>query len=63
MRHFLPKTLSVKGTADAQVRRRGIFDQIQDYALLVGSLGLFAALAAVMWFTRKIDWYEVRASD
>jgi inner membrane protein len=29
----------------------------QDYALLVGSLGLFAALALVMYLTRKIDWY------
>ena len=36
--------------------------QIQDYALLVGSLGLFAALAAVMWLTRKIDWYAVQPS-
>jgi inner membrane protein len=37
--------------------------QIQDYALLVGSVGLFCALAAVMWFTRKIDWYQVRAAE
>ncbi len=32
--------------------------QIQDYALLVGSLGLFVVLAAVMWFTRRVNWYE-----
>ncbi len=31
----------------------------QDYALLVGSIGLFAGLAAVMFLTRKIDWGEV----
>ena len=30
--------------------------QLQDYALLIGSLGLFAILAAVMYFSRKIDW-------
>ena len=32
--------------------------QLQDYALLVGSLGLFFTLAAVMFFTRKIDWFS-----
>ena len=30
--------------------------QSQDYALLIGSLGLFAILATVMYFSRKIDW-------
>lgn len=30
--------------------------QLQDYALLIGSLGLFAILAAVMYFSRKISW-------
>jgi inner membrane protein len=29
----------------------------QDYALLIGSLFLFLVLAAVMFITRKIDWY------
>jgi len=28
----------------------------QDYALLAGTGALFAALAAVMFFTRNIDW-------
>lgn len=32
--------------------------QLQDYALLVGSLGLLLTLAAVMFFTRKIDWFS-----
>jgi inner membrane protein len=31
--------------------------QLQDYALLIGSLGLFCVLAAFMYFSRKIDWY------
>jgi inner membrane protein len=30
---------------------------VQDYALLVGSLGLFVVLALVMLLTRRIDWY------
>jgi len=33
-----------------------IIIQLEDYALLVGSIGLFAILAAVMFFSRKIDW-------
>ena len=31
--------------------------QLQDYALLIGTLGLFAVLAAVMLVSRRIDWY------
>ncbi len=34
---------------------------LEHYALLVGSIGLFFALAAVMYLTRGIDWY--RAGD
>ncbi len=30
--------------------------QLENYALLVGSIGLFAILAAVMYASRKIDW-------
>jgi inner membrane protein len=30
--------------------------QLEDYALLVGSIGLFMILAAVMYFSRKIEW-------
>lgn len=32
----------------------------EDYALLIGSLGLFALLAAAMFATRRIDWYGAR---
>jgi inner membrane protein len=32
---------------------------IQDYALLAGTLGLFVVLAAIMWFTRRVNWYEI----
>ncbi|HLF52285.1 MAG TPA: cell envelope integrity protein CreD [Flavobacterium sp.] len=30
--------------------------QLENYALLVGSIGLFLILAEVMYFSRKIDW-------
>ena len=33
--------------------------QLEDYALLAGSLGVFTALASVMWYSRKIDWYDL----
>ena len=32
--------------------------QLQDYALIFGSIGLFIILAAVMYYSRKIDWYN-----
>jgi len=31
----------------------------EDYALLIGSLGLFTILGGVMIITRKINWYEI----
>jgi len=34
--------------------------QAEDYALLLGSVGLFAILALVMFVTRRIDWYAPR---
>jgi inner membrane protein len=30
----------------------------EDYALLIGSLGLFAILGLVMYATRNVDWYQ-----
>lgn len=35
---------------------------LEDSALLMGSLLLFGILAAIMWITRKVDWYDVVAS-
>jgi inner membrane protein len=32
--------------------------QLEDYALLLGSIGLFIILATIMYLTRKIDWYD-----
>ncbi len=37
--------------------------QLQDYALLIGSVGIFIILALVMYFSRKIDWYNIRMED
>ncbi len=34
----------------------------EDYALLLGAIVLFVALAAVMLVTRRIDWYRLGAS-
>lgn len=33
--------------------------QSEDYALLIGALALFAALAMVMLLTRRLDWYRL----
>jgi inner membrane protein len=33
--------------------------RLEDFALLVGAVASFAAIAAVMYFTRRIDWYGV----
>ena len=32
--------------------------QLQDYALLFGSIGIFLILAITMFFSRKIDWFQ-----
>jgi inner membrane protein len=37
--------------------------QLQDYALLMGSIGLFAILATVMYLSRNIDWYNLSSSE
>lgn len=37
--------------------------QLQDYALLIGSIGIFIILALVMYFSRKIDWYNLTSSE
>jgi inner membrane protein len=34
---------------------------LEDLALLIGSIGLFAALSAIMLVTRRIDWYALSA--
>ncbi len=34
--------------------------RLEDYALLAGSIGLFAALTLVMLLTRHVNWYDLR---
>ena len=34
--------------------------QLEDLALMIGSIGLFIALAAVMYTSRKVDWYQTQ---
>ena len=34
--------------------------QMQDFALLMGSIGLFLVLAVVMYLSRKINWYALQ---
>jgi inner membrane protein len=31
--------------------------QLEDYSLLMGSIGLLVIIAAVMFMTRRINWY------
>jgi inner membrane protein len=35
----------------------------EDYALVIGSTLLFAALAATMYVTRKIDWFQLTGTE
>lgn len=37
--------------------------QLEDFALLFGSIGLFVAMALTMYFTRNINWFATRNSD
>lgn len=37
--------------------------QSEDYALLIGSVGLFMLLGVIMFLTRKIDWYAIGKTD
>ena len=37
--------------------------QLQDYALLIGSIGIFVILGLVMYFSRKIDWYNLNLAE
>jgi len=36
--------------------------QSEDYALLIGAIGLFLIVALVMVLTRKVDWYGRESS-
>jgi inner membrane protein len=35
----------------------------EDYALLIGSVGLFVILALIMFLTRHVNWYRAKIED
>jgi inner membrane protein len=37
--------------------------QLEDYALLIGGIGLFLILALIMYLTRKVDWFALGTRD
>ncbi|MBL7891282.1 MAG: cell envelope integrity protein CreD [Bacteroidia bacterium] len=37
--------------------------QLEDYSLLLGSLGLFIILGTIMYLTRKVDWYGISSGS
>lgn len=37
--------------------------QLKDYALLMGSIGLFIVMAIIMYLSRKINWYKLADED
>lgn len=37
--------------------------QLQDFALLIGSIGIFIILGLVMYYSRKIDWYNLNLNE
>jgi inner membrane protein len=40
-----------------------ILIQLEDTALLAGSIGLFLLVAVAMHFSKKIDWYGTKAQE
>lgn len=37
--------------------------QLEDVALLIGSIGLFIILGVIMFFSRKINWYKEEETE
>jgi inner membrane protein len=60
-RSFMPKLKNSLGVGLALFACFGfifILLQLESYALLAGSVGLFVLLAILMYATRKINWYK-----
>jgi inner membrane protein len=36
---------------------------MQDYSLLIGSIGLFVTLATTMYISRKIEWNSLKKEE
>lgn len=52
-------TLTVFGILTILYAYLYIVLQLEDYALVMGSVGLLVVLTTVMYITRKIDWYSL----
>jgi inner membrane protein len=50
--------LAIGGLLSALYAFLFVLLQIEEYALLVGSVGLFFVLAVVMTLTRRVNWYD-----
>jgi inner membrane protein len=55
-----PLSLVVTGILSTLYAFIFVVIQLQDLALLIGSIGLFVILSLVMYFSRKIDWYAIQ---
>jgi inner membrane protein len=55
------RALAVAGMVGAVYGYLYVLLTAEDFALLFGSVGLFAVLSAFMWLTRRIDWYQATA--
>lgn len=53
------RTVVLGGLLSALYAFLYVLMQIEDYALLVGTIALFITLALFMYLTRKVDWYRI----
>jgi inner membrane protein len=60
----IAKTMTVKQTAAVSLSLSFLYGylfmllQLENFALLCGSIGLFAAVSLIMYMTKDINWYE-----
>lgn len=59
----LPIALTIGGLMSFLYSFLYITLQQEDYALLIGSIGMFVVLAVVMYLTRRIDWYGLNDAN
>ena len=59
----VPLTLLIAGILSVLYGFIFVVIQLQDFALLIGSIGIFLILALTMYFSRKIDWSSARSGD
>jgi inner membrane protein len=59
--HYIRRALFVVAAVSLLYAYLYILLMNEDYSLLIGSVGLFLILAAIMYTTRRVDWYGVGA--